>query len=116
MKLIRFGEAGKEKTGVIINKKKYDSSEFGEDYGEHFFETDGLTRLFDFIKDKSLPEIDEGTRRTVGDVYRLWRRVRAGGGRKGGYCWWRREYISRRCYGAVTITWCRGNRIDRLAR
>jgi 2,4-diketo-3-deoxy-L-fuconate hydrolase len=50
MKLIRFGEPGKEKTGVIINDKKYDTSAFGEDYTEHFFETGGLTRLADFIK------------------------------------------------------------------
>ena len=26
MKLIRFGEAGKEKTGIIINNKRYDTS------------------------------------------------------------------------------------------
>jgi len=32
MKLIRFGEAGKEKTGVIINNKRFDTSAFGEDY------------------------------------------------------------------------------------
>ena len=28
MKLIRFGEAGKEKPGVIIDEKKYDVSLF----------------------------------------------------------------------------------------
>ncbi|MGZ3873851.1 MAG: ureidoglycolate lyase, partial [Mucilaginibacter sp.] len=51
MKLIRFGEAGKEKTGVIVNDKKYDTSAFGEDYGESFFENDGLTRLSYFLED-----------------------------------------------------------------
>jgi len=64
MKLIRFGEAGKEKTGVIINDKKYDTSAFGEDYNESFFENDGLNRLASFIKENenSLPEIPEGSR------------------------------------------------------
>jgi 2,4-diketo-3-deoxy-L-fuconate hydrolase len=62
MKLIRFGEAGKEKTGVIINDKKYDTSAFGEDYGEAFFENDGLTRLSYFLEDSLLPEIMEDVR------------------------------------------------------
>ena len=51
MKLIRFGEAGKEKTGVIINDKRYDTSAFGEDYNEQFFEDGGLQKLSDYIKD-----------------------------------------------------------------
>jgi 2,4-diketo-3-deoxy-L-fuconate hydrolase len=62
MKLIRFGEAGKEKTGVILNDKKYDTSAFGEDYGEAFFESDGLTRLSYFLEDSLLPEITEDVR------------------------------------------------------
>jgi len=63
MKLIRFGEAGKEKTGVIIDNKRYDTSAFGEDYNEHFFETDGLNRLSDFIQtNNNLPEIGDNTR------------------------------------------------------
>ncbi|MDP9076044.1 MAG: fumarylacetoacetate hydrolase family protein [Bacteroidota bacterium] len=62
MKLIRFGEAGKEKTGVIINDKKYDTSAFGGDYGEAFFENDGLTRLSNFLEDSLLPEITEDVR------------------------------------------------------
>jgi len=57
MKLIRFGEPGKEKTGVIIGDKRFDTSAFGEDYGEAFFETDGLTRLADFIQNNHLPEL-----------------------------------------------------------
>ncbi|MGZ3874786.1 MAG: fumarylacetoacetate hydrolase family protein [Mucilaginibacter sp.] len=62
MKLIRFGEAGKEKTGVIVNDKKYDTSAFGEDYGESFFENDGLTRLSYFLEDSLLPEITDEVR------------------------------------------------------
>ncbi|QEC79412.1 fumarylacetoacetate hydrolase family protein [Mucilaginibacter ginsenosidivorax] len=57
MKLIRFGEPGKEKTGIILNNKKYDTSAFGEDYTEQFFETDGLTRLAAFVKEAELPEV-----------------------------------------------------------
>lgn len=62
MKLIRFGESGKEKPGVILNDKKYDVSAFGEDYTEQFFETDGLNRLADFIKDNLLPEVADDVR------------------------------------------------------
>ncbi|UOE47574.1 fumarylacetoacetate hydrolase family protein [Mucilaginibacter sp. SMC90] len=62
MKLIRFGEIGKEKPGVILNDKKYDVSAFGEDYTEQFFETNGLSRLADFIKDNLLPEVAEDVR------------------------------------------------------
>ena len=50
MKLIRFGGFNKEKPGVIINDEYYDTSEFGEDYNEQFFETDGLNRLQKFIE------------------------------------------------------------------
>jgi len=62
MKLIRFGEFGKEKTGVIIDQKRYDTSAFGEDYTEHFFETDGLTRLADFINANQLPLVADDVR------------------------------------------------------
>jgi 2,4-diketo-3-deoxy-L-fuconate hydrolase len=62
MKLIRFGEADKEKTGIIINDKRYDTSAFGEDYNEHFFETDGLNRLADFVKNIDLPKVQDEVR------------------------------------------------------
>jgi 2,4-diketo-3-deoxy-L-fuconate hydrolase len=62
MKLIRFGEPGREKTGVIINDKGYDTSSFGEDYNEKFFETDGLIKLADFIKNNNLPGVPDGER------------------------------------------------------
>jgi 2-keto-4-pentenoate hydratase/2-oxohepta-3-ene-1,7-dioic acid hydratase in catechol pathway len=45
MKLIRFGEAGKEKPGVIINENWFDVSEYINDYDEKFFEGDGLSLL-----------------------------------------------------------------------
>jgi 2-keto-4-pentenoate hydratase/2-oxohepta-3-ene-1,7-dioic acid hydratase in catechol pathway len=50
MKLIRYGKAGKEKTGIIIDGIKYDTSAFGEDYTEQFFENDGLERLKKFVE------------------------------------------------------------------
>jgi 2,4-diketo-3-deoxy-L-fuconate hydrolase len=62
MKLIRFGEPGKEQPGIIIDDKKYDASAFGEDYGEHFLKTDGLSRLESFIANSTLPEIDGDVR------------------------------------------------------
>jgi len=62
MKLIRFGEPGKEKTGVIIDNKRYDTSAFGEDYGEDFFGSDGLSRLATFIKTSKLPQVGDGVR------------------------------------------------------
>ncbi|MBI1782945.1 MAG: fumarylacetoacetate hydrolase family protein [Sphingobacteriales bacterium] len=63
MKLIRFGEAGKEKPGVIINNKQYDVSSFVKDYDETFFAEDGLDKLKTFLSARpSLPEIAVGTR------------------------------------------------------
>ena len=64
MKLIRWGTAGQEKTGVIINELKYDTSAFGEDYNEQFFERDGLTRLAEFLKQQEgkLTEIPASAR------------------------------------------------------
>jgi 2,4-diketo-3-deoxy-L-fuconate hydrolase len=64
MKLIRWGNPGHEKTGVIINDIKYDTSAFGEDYNESFFVNDGLDRLEKFVADNEgkLPAIAEGER------------------------------------------------------
>lgn len=64
MKLIRYGKIGAEKTGVIINNVKYDTSAFGEDYNESFFENDGLQRLATFIakNEGKLPIINDAER------------------------------------------------------
>jgi len=62
MKLIRFGEAGKEKTGVIIDNKRFDTSAFGEDYDERFFETNGIERLAEFINTSNLLHVSDDTR------------------------------------------------------
>jgi len=64
MKLIRFGESGKEKPGVLLDEGMYDASAFGEDYTEQFFETDGLNRLRLFVdtNKKSLTKLDSHVR------------------------------------------------------
>lgn len=63
MKLIRFGEPGREKPGVILDDRYCDASALGEDYNEHFFETGGLERLQQLIAAKgNLPGIAAGTR------------------------------------------------------
>ena len=64
MKLIRFGPPGKEKPGIVLNEKMHDASSFGEDYDERFFETDGLKRLEDFLKQKDhqVPKLPDGIR------------------------------------------------------
>ncbi|MBC6611286.1 fumarylacetoacetate hydrolase family protein [Hymenobacter sp. BT507] len=50
MKLIRHGQPGHEKPGIILNEQKYDVSAFGEDYNEAFFANNGLQRLAEFIQ------------------------------------------------------------------
>ncbi|MBB2149946.1 fumarylacetoacetate hydrolase family protein [Pedobacter gandavensis] len=64
MKLIRWGMPDQEKTGVIINDIWYDTSAFGADYNEVFFQNDGLTKLADFVKENEgkLPVIPADTR------------------------------------------------------
>lgn len=61
MKLIRFGNFGKETPGICMEGENYDASSFGEDYNEQFFETDGIKRLESFVDGnknnlKKLPE------------------------------------------------------------
>jgi 2-keto-4-pentenoate hydratase/2-oxohepta-3-ene-1,7-dioic acid hydratase in catechol pathway len=63
MKLIRFGEAGKEKPGIILNDKWYDVSAFVKDYDEAFFENEGLNNLKDKLSgNPELPEVSTDTR------------------------------------------------------
>ena len=64
MKLFRFGEVGKEKPGVLLNGKMFDLAPFGEDLGEAFLESDGLSRLSTWLSKNraSLSEIKEGSR------------------------------------------------------
>lgn len=64
MKLLRFGETGKEKPGILLQDEIIDVSSFGEDFGETFFETDGITRLASWLdtKKSSLPRASQNVR------------------------------------------------------
>lgn len=64
MKLIRYGMIGAEKTGVIIGDKRFDTSAFGEDYNEAFFENDGINRLRAFVEknQSNLPLVSDEVR------------------------------------------------------
>ncbi|MGB6151936.1 MAG: fumarylacetoacetate hydrolase family protein [Pricia sp.] len=65
MKLIRFGAPGSERPGVQLEDgSKIDVSKFGEDYNEHFFGTEGIERLNDWLKTNAddCPKIDEDIR------------------------------------------------------
>ena len=65
MKLIRFGEAGKELPGIEDSSgKRLDCSSFGEDWNEAFFGSQGLDRLSQWLKTQqsSLKEIPVGSR------------------------------------------------------
>src|SRR3954470_15868255 len=63
MKLLRFGDPGKERPGILLNNEIVDLSSFGEDYDEHFFETDGINRLGKWLdQNTNLPKVKSGTR------------------------------------------------------
>jgi 2-keto-4-pentenoate hydratase/2-oxohepta-3-ene-1,7-dioic acid hydratase in catechol pathway len=65
MKLIRFGEAGKEKPGIQDkNGINLDCSGFKEDWNEDFFTNNGLARLEEWLKanEQNLNEIPEDSR------------------------------------------------------
>lgn len=63
MKLIRFGNPGTEKPGILIENKRFDLSGKLKDYNEEFFGSDGLERLKSISKDfASLPEINADVR------------------------------------------------------
>ncbi len=65
MKLIRFGAIGKERPGVQMeNGTRLDVSNFGEDYDEQFFGSDGPDRLKTWLTahQDTCPFIDESER------------------------------------------------------
>ena len=62
MKLIRFGEPGKEKPGIIQEGKWYDVSSFIKDYDEEFFANDGVNQLKKIVTENKLPEVDSNQR------------------------------------------------------
>jgi len=62
MKLIRFGEPGKEKPGIIINEKYFDVSDYVREYDERFFTEDGLSFLKKITGDAELRPVPEDIR------------------------------------------------------
>jgi len=64
MKLIRVGNLGEEKPGVLLEDgTRTDVSAFGEDYAENFFGTDGPARLAEWLEDQDdLPFFDSNAR------------------------------------------------------
>ena len=65
MKLIRKGQPGEESPGLILKDgREVETSGFGEDYDEVFFETDGLQRLQEWVKENEndLPIFPEDER------------------------------------------------------
>ncbi|MBL0745401.1 fumarylacetoacetate hydrolase family protein [Chryseolinea lacunae] len=64
MKLLRFGKPGQEKPGVLVNHEILDASSFGEDFGETFFENNGLQRFAEWLKthQANLPKVTAGVR------------------------------------------------------
>jgi len=65
MKLIRFGKVNEEQTGVELDDgSRISTAEFGEDYNEKFFGTDGLQRLEKWLESNqdNCPKVDSSTR------------------------------------------------------
>lgn len=64
MKLIRFGEIGREKPGVLLGDRRVDVSAFGSDYDEAFFGGDGLERLSVWLASNAsaAPTVDNSVR------------------------------------------------------
>jgi 2-keto-4-pentenoate hydratase/2-oxohepta-3-ene-1,7-dioic acid hydratase in catechol pathway len=63
MKLTRFYENGVIVPGVFVSEDEIlNCADFGEDWGEAFFENDGLKRLEKFLQERreSLPQVDAG--------------------------------------------------------
>jgi len=65
MKLIRFGDPGKENPGIETSEGiRLDCSAFGEDWNENFFGSNGIDRLASWLAKNSLgcPAIDSSIR------------------------------------------------------
>ena len=59
MKLIRFGENGAEKPGVLLaDGRRVDVSAFCDDYNEAFFATNGLNRLAGWLSDHASTSLE----------------------------------------------------------
>jgi hypothetical protein len=67
MRLIRFGEPGLEKPGVVLqNGTRLDVSAFVRDYDEAFFSNQGIVELQAILS--SAPKVDQSIRRGAADL------------------------------------------------
>ena len=55
MKLFQFIQEGLIKTGVEIDGKHFDTSEYYSTYDESFFQNSGLQKLESLVNNNSLP-------------------------------------------------------------
>lgn len=62
MKLVRFGNPGEEKPGVVIDEKRYDVSHLVHDFDATFFGGDGLAKLRSQLEGASLEAVDPNAR------------------------------------------------------
>ena len=64
MKLIRFGDTGDEKPGVLIDEERYDCSAHFRDWDNSFFIDDGLVKLRSLIENNlhDLPKVAQDIR------------------------------------------------------
>ncbi|MEJ1239752.1 fumarylacetoacetate hydrolase family protein [Chryseolinea sp. T2] len=64
MKLLRFGDPGKERPGITLRDLIFDVSSFGEDFDESFFGSDGPARLKAWLltNQSRLPMVNNTTR------------------------------------------------------
>ena len=65
MKLVRFGDPGKERPGLLLNDgNRIDASGFGSDYNEAFFASGGLNHLRQWLtkNSASAPRVNASVR------------------------------------------------------
>jgi 2,4-didehydro-3-deoxy-L-rhamnonate hydrolase len=62
MRLIRFGEPGNEKPGIMGGEKRFDASSIVKDYNEEFFAADGLQELKSALESHRLRPVDDDVR------------------------------------------------------
>jgi len=62
MKLVRFGNPGSEKPGIMIEEKRYDTSSLVNDYDSHFFGSEDLIEFGKKALSADLPEVGEEVR------------------------------------------------------